>query len=133
MSTRSKIGRDEIKWQELLLHFRSVQAKHEKARRQALGADTLPGFSEMEKSVESAGTGERTGRTSTVGRAPLRRRVTGELPPITGGPFPSAPRSGVLSPLNPKARVQNMTATLSNTALSTQGKQRRPTEAGRKV
>ncbi|KAF7332341.1 Heat repeat containing protein [Mycena kentingensis (nom. inval.)] len=38
-STRSKIGREDIKWQELLLHFRSVQSKHEKARRLALGTE----------------------------------------------------------------------------------------------
>lgn len=34
-TARSKLaGKDEIKWQELLSHFRAVQAKHEKARRQ---------------------------------------------------------------------------------------------------
>lgn len=37
MATRSKLAREDIKWQELLQHFRSVQAKHEKARRLALG------------------------------------------------------------------------------------------------
>ncbi|KAF9050517.1 hypothetical protein BJ165DRAFT_1525738 [Panaeolus papilionaceus] len=42
ISKCSEIGRDDIKWQELLLHFRTVQAKHEKVRRQALGSDTPP-------------------------------------------------------------------------------------------
>ncbi|TFY76603.1 hypothetical protein EWM64_g7407, partial [Hericium alpestre] len=47
MSTRSKLAREEIKWGELLSHFRAVQIKHEKARRAALGgnldiSDTLP-------------------------------------------------------------------------------------------
>jgi len=110
LATRSKIGRDEIKWQELLSHFRSVQAKHEKARRQALGADTSPhsDFIDAEKVGDpSGGSGpstDRVGRPLTVGRTPLRRRVTGELPlNPTAGPTPG--RSGALSPLNPKARV----------------------------
>ena len=81
LSTRSKLGREEIKWQELLLHFRSVQAKHEKARRQALGADTIPfsGFSATtDKSTDVGGN-----RPTTAGsRPPMRRRVTGgEGPP----------------------------------------------------
>ena len=33
---RSKLGREEIKWQELLLHFRQVQVKHEKAKAEAV-------------------------------------------------------------------------------------------------
>ncbi|WVO19011.1 uncharacterized protein IAS62_000287 [Cryptococcus decagattii] len=37
--TRSKIGKDEIRWQELLSHFRSVQNRHEKARRQLSPTD----------------------------------------------------------------------------------------------
>jgi vacuole morphology and inheritance protein 14 len=111
LSTRSKIGRDEIKWQELLLHFRSIQAKHEKARRQALGTDTSPytDFSDTEKPGDLPGAGgqsaERTGRpASVVGRAPLRRRVTGELP-LNPTTVPTPGRSGALSPLNPRARA----------------------------
>ncbi|WVQ96426.1 hypothetical protein IAU59_003531 [Kwoniella sp. CBS 9459] len=39
-ATRSKLGnKEEIKWQELLSHFRSVQARHEKARRQLHSTD----------------------------------------------------------------------------------------------
>lgn len=103
LSTRSKLGREEIKWQELLLHFRSVQAKHEKARRQALGADTTPfsGFSATtEKPTDTGGS-----RSTTVGRPAMRRRVTGgEVPP----PPPSIlPPRNVLSPLNPRARGQS--------------------------
>ncbi|KAG6854348.1 hypothetical protein C0991_007853 [Blastosporella zonata] len=105
LSTRSKLTRDEIKWQDLLLHFRSVQARHEKARRQALGTDTTSysDFTDNENPAEAPGSmpGDRVGRPATVGRAPLRRRVTGEVPaapPITG-------RAGALSPLNPRARV----------------------------
>ena len=49
MSSRSKITRDEIKWGELLSHFRTVQSRHEKARRLALGAfsDTHTAFPSM--------------------------------------------------------------------------------------
>jgi vacuole morphology and inheritance protein 14 len=110
LATRSKIGRDEIKWQELLSHFRSVQAKHEKARRQALGADSSPHseFADTERTSDPPGGSgpgtDRVGRSLAAGRAPLRRRVTGELPlnPIA---VPTPGRPGALSPLNPKARV----------------------------
>lgn len=116
ISTRSKIGRDEIKWQELLLHFRSVQAKHEKLRRQALGTDSFSGFSDLEKSGELPGTAagaagvgrERIGRPLTNVRPPMRRTVTGEIrmpPPVTS--VPAISREGALSPLNPRARGQS--------------------------
>lgn len=122
LSTRSKIGREEIKWQELLSHFRSVQAKHEKARRQALGNDTSPfsDFSDNEKAADPP-IADRGGRPPTVGRAPLRRRVTGELPPPQVGTVATPGRPGALSPLNPRAR-----ATMNGAALAQQNmKQRR--------
>ncbi|KAH7919535.1 ARM repeat-containing protein [Leucogyrophana mollusca] len=105
LSTRSKIGREEIKWQELLMHFRSVQGKHEKARRQAIGTDDTPltGFAPTEKPTE---------RPTDPGRPGMRRRVTGDLPP----PPPAPPRAA-LSPLNPKARQNGLLAsTLMNQA-----------------
>jgi vacuole morphology and inheritance protein 14 len=108
LSTRSKMGREEIKWQELLTHFRSIQAKHEKARRTALGADTTPfsGFSDAEKQSDLS-TGERSGRPSISSRPPIRRKVTGDLPVISNLNPPLPTRSGILSPLNPRARGQN--------------------------
>lgn len=110
MSTRSKIGRDEIKWQELVQHFRSVQAKHEKARRQALGTDTTS-FSEYTDSERPLDSGERTVRNAGI-RPPMRRRVTGDTSihpntssaPVPGPNTPFSPRNGALSPLNPRAR-----------------------------
>ncbi|KAF9006631.1 vacuolar protein 14 C-terminal Fig4p binding-domain-containing protein, partial [Cyathus striatus] len=142
MSTRSKLGRDDIKWQELLHHFRTVQAKHEKARRQALGTDItpLPGFSDLDKSNDV--TGERTGRTPVVGRPGMRRRVTGELS-INGNTPQSGAAKATLSPLNPsRARVQGVmgqsasvqTSGLSPAALLTQQAQkgRRMPDLGRK-
>ncbi|KAH9989128.1 vacuolar protein 14 C-terminal Fig4p binding-domain-containing protein [Russula vinacea] len=47
VATRSKLARDEIKWPELLAHFRTVQTRHERARRAVLGSapdisSTLP-------------------------------------------------------------------------------------------
>lgn len=117
LSTRSKIGREEIKWTELLQHFRVVQSKHEKARRQALGTDTS--FSEYQFPSEtdkySEPGGERLGRPT--GRPAMRRKVTGGGGDMsinsnaanTGNvtPAPTSPfsRSSVLSPLNPRARV----------------------------
>ncbi|KAG2337144.1 hypothetical protein BDR05DRAFT_1005281 [Suillus weaverae] len=40
IASRSKLGRDEIKWQELLNHFRALQSKHEKARRLSASPNT---------------------------------------------------------------------------------------------
>ncbi|KAK0491327.1 vacuolar protein 14 C-terminal Fig4p binding-domain-containing protein [Armillaria novae-zelandiae] len=110
LSTRSKIGRDEIKWQELVQHFRSVQAKHEKARRQALGTDTTS-FSEYTDPERPLDSGERSARNAGM-RPPMRRRVTGDMSihpntpsaPVPGPNTPFSPRNGALSPLNPRAR-----------------------------
>jgi len=143
LATRSKIGRDEIKWQELLLHFRSVQSKHEKARRQALGNDTSPilGFPE-----EKNDTSDRVGRPGS-GRLLLRRRATGgEISePNTVPPSSQAgSRSGALSPLNPKARAPSGLTSLMggssggklspslNSTMGQAQKQRRPLEPTRK-
>jgi vacuole morphology and inheritance protein 14 len=103
MTTRSKLGREDIKWQELLSHFRTVQAKHEKARRQALGADNSP-FTELTEQDKLSDTGGATRTTvgspaPTSGRPQIRRKVTGEIN-TTG----VAPRPAILSPLNPRAR-----------------------------
>jgi vacuole morphology and inheritance protein 14 len=143
VSTRSKINRDEIKWQELLLHFRSVQAKHEKARRQTLGNDTSPilGFTD-DRFNDSQDKG---GRSAQPGPPPLRRRVTGDITmPNNIVPLPPpASRAGALSPLNPRARggggltlMPSSTALPSNlnpaAALTHAQKQRRPLELNRK-
>ncbi|KIJ69781.1 hypothetical protein HYDPIDRAFT_22946 [Hydnomerulius pinastri MD-312] len=108
LSSRSKFGREEIKWQELLSHFRAVQSKHEKARRQALGTDDIP-FSNFDSKTSESSTSRLAPDAS---RPPMRRRVTGgELPPPPG---PSRP---ALSPLNPKARQNGLLAsTLMNQA-----------------
>ncbi|KIM46438.1 hypothetical protein M413DRAFT_314769 [Hebeloma cylindrosporum] len=142
LATRSKISRDEIKWQELLLHFRSVQAKHEKSRRQALGNDSSPivGFpDEKNNDFEK-------GRSTLAGRPPMRRRVTGDITmPNNIVPMqPAPPRAGALSPLNPKARVPgaltglmgsstNVPSNLNPAAVLTHAqKQRRPLDLTRK-
>ncbi|KAI0920953.1 hypothetical protein AcW2_006075 [Taiwanofungus camphoratus] len=101
-STRSKLGREEIKWQELLSHFRSVQGRHEKARRQALGTDTTPfsGFTNGEKPTNIP-VMIPTAPSST--RPPMRRKVTGGEGPVR----PPSRSGSVLSPLNPRARGQS--------------------------
>ncbi len=138
---RSKINRDEIKWQELLGHFRSVQAKHEKARRQTLGNDTSPilGFPESDPM-------DKIGRSTPTGQPPMRRRVTGEIP-MANNVVPLPPpvsRSGALSPLNPRARgtaalssligpnAANLPSNLNPAAALTAQKHRRPLELNRK-
>ncbi|KAK2466024.1 hypothetical protein APHAL10511_001666 [Amanita phalloides] len=131
IASRSKLGRDDIKWQELLHHFRSVQARHEKARRQQFGTDATS-FSELpdgDKLGEPMGTGlagERVGRPTS--RPPMRRKVTGDIPGGSGG---VATRSGALSPLNPRARMQNGASPTppvnTNNAVMPQTQKRRPT------
>lgn len=117
-STRSKLGRDDIKWQELLQHFRSVQAKHEKARRQNLGADSSP-LSELlandrdRTSPASSQAGPPgSGGGKIVGGGLGRRKVAG--PPAIGvglsepGLMGPPSRSGALSPLNPRSRQNGL-------------------------
>ena len=128
IATRSKLGRDDIKWQELLHHFRSVQARHEKARRQQFGADgtSFSEFSDGDKLGEPLGAGlagERVGRPTS--RPPMRRKATGEIPTGSGVP---AIRSGALSPLNPRARMQNgssPTPPMNSSAMLAQTQKRR--------
>ena len=117
-STRSKLGREEIKWQELLLHFRSVQAKHEKARRQSLGADSSP-LSELlanDRDHTSQGSSQAGppgfGAGRNMGGGGLgRKKVMG---PPGGGGLPEVgiirppSRTGVLSPLNPRSRQNGL-------------------------
>ncbi|KAL0950290.1 hypothetical protein HGRIS_010269 [Hohenbuehelia grisea] len=109
LSTRSKLGREEIKWQDLLAHFRAVQAKHEKARRQALGTDTtFPNFEDPYDKPEGAPVP--SGRVSATGIRPgIRRKVTGDTPgtinTVSAAAATMTPsRASVLSPLNPRAR-----------------------------
>jgi vacuole morphology and inheritance protein 14 len=125
-----------------------VQARHEKARRQALGADTstISGFPELDKLSEMIG--ERSGRAPTTGRPPMRRRVTGGELPNPMSPAPVASKGGALSPLNPKARVPSgltgiipsqsgASVTSSNTnaaaALTQAQRQRRPIDLTRRA
>jgi hypothetical protein len=111
MSSRSKLVRDEIKWGELLSHFRAVQSKHEKARRQGMGSplDSGPSFSTMSPPLPPAEGGS--------SRPAARRRVTGQGDPpsqpssgsTSSTSVPARPPSrtgGLLSPLNPRSRVQ---------------------------
>ena len=99
-TSRSKLIRDEIKWQDLLVHFRSVQAKHEKARRVGLGGNPGPlldGYSV-------------SGTAATGNRPSARRRVTGDAPLPQLAPLPTSSQvggrsAGALSPLNPRARA----------------------------
>ncbi|KAJ8593153.1 ARM repeat-containing protein [Rhizopogon salebrosus TDB-379] len=92
IASRSKLGRDEIKWQELLNHFRTLQGKHEKARRQDLG-NTSPQGDSISISLSPP----------VSSKPPMRRRVTGDLP--MPPPIPAKP---ALSPLNPKARQNGL-------------------------
>ncbi|KZV64601.1 ARM repeat-containing protein [Peniophora sp. CONT] len=111
LSSRSKMVRDEIKWGELLSHFRAVQIRHEKARRKDSGSSLEPpAFPDMNQTV--------LGETS---RPTMKRKVTGDVPtsnglsvnvaptPPSNGRPPSRTSGGgsLLSPLNPgRARVQ---------------------------
>ncbi|KIY49481.1 ARM repeat-containing protein, partial [Fistulina hepatica ATCC 64428] len=106
LSSRSKIARDEIKWQELLQHFRIVQSKHEKARRQIMGtADSNPftGFTESDILVDPSTASDRPSRLPA--RPAIRRKPTGEATAVhVTRPGTPPPRGTALSPLNPRAR-----------------------------
>lgn len=103
-STRSKLGRDDIKWQELLTHFRALQSKHEKARRQAMGAEITFSPVNGEKSTPNPAA---VSATASGSRPPMRRKVTGGDSTLARPPSRTGP---VLSPLNPRARGQGTSA-----------------------
>ncbi|KAG1735700.1 vacuolar protein 14 C-terminal Fig4p binding-domain-containing protein [Suillus paluster] len=100
ITSRSKLGRDEIKWQELLNHFRALQSKHEKARRQDLGNST----SQDDITITPLS-------QPMSAKPPMRRRVTGDLPVP-----PVIPPKPALSPLNPKARQNGLLASTLQSA-----------------
>lgn len=116
---RSKIVREEIKWQELLQHFRAVQVRHEKARRQAYGGESgssgftmpLPGAS----ANAPFGGGTATGTNASGGSRPFMRRRVSEAPTGPGG-FTGVTRNEIpaLSPLNPKARTNAASSILTS-------------------
>ncbi|CUA69135.1 hypothetical protein RSOLAG22IIIB_03813 [Rhizoctonia solani] len=87
VSNRSKVARDEIKWQELLSHFRSVQAKHEKARRPDLAIE--PEFSFIDRNESD--------RAQGSNRPMMRRKVSNQP-----SDMPTGRQGGALSPLNPR-------------------------------
>jgi vacuole morphology and inheritance protein 14 len=111
-STRSKFNRDgDIKWQDLLNHFRAVQAKHEKARRQALGEDdALASEFPNSTGLGDPSSSSNTSRSSTSQQRPgMRRQVTSarDTAAQQQSSLMTSPRgSGALSPLNPRSRTQ---------------------------
>ncbi|KAJ4479209.1 vacuolar protein 14 C-terminal Fig4p binding-domain-containing protein [Lentinula aciculospora] len=121
LSGRSKLARDEIKWQELLQHFRSVQSKHEKARRQALGTD-MTSFSSFPEFDRQSDQSERIGRPN--GRPGMRRKVTGELSVSVNTSSPPSSRGPILSPLNPRARGSSGATPMNPAAAITQQAQK---------
>ncbi|KAF9528014.1 vacuolar protein 14 C-terminal Fig4p binding-domain-containing protein [Crepidotus variabilis] len=153
---RSKLGRDEMKWQELLLHFRQVQAKHEKARRLAMGNDSSPILGALpDDRLDNFDKVSGTRSGTPANRPNMRRRVTGEmsLPPnlsssssSAGSGSVTAGRAGALSPLNPQRRppgaLSNLMSpgiglgpvpsNLNPAALTQAQKQRRPVDLVKK-
>ncbi|KAH8096728.1 ARM repeat-containing protein [Cristinia sonorae] len=118
-ATRSKLGgRDEIKWAELLSHFRSVQNKHEKSRRPASSTDDL----EPPLDFPSGGGAGSSSSANPSARPPMRRKVTG-----TDSSSRLPPRA--LSPLNPRARGQGGLSA----AMATQAIPMSPTFAQQKL
>lgn len=122
-AARSKLTRDEVKWQELLSHFRSVQMKHEKYRRQAAGGDVSP----------LAGLGLNGAAASSSGSRGQTRKMTGSKPDpaaANANAGPSAPRpAGVLSPLNPRARAASGANVPLMSAFSSSSRPLSPTSA----
>lgn len=100
-TTRSKLGREDIKWSELLSHFRAVQNRHEKSRRSSTAGDgpgdLLP-MSDFSSSQPNANANDKPSSSTPAVRPAVRRRVTGTS-------TTDRPPSRALSPLNPRARV----------------------------
>lgn len=101
-STRSKLGREDIKWQELLQHFRAVQMRHEKARRQALGTDVTSFIAHTNGIDSNKPPTPPSGPSAGAMPPSARRKMT-----VDGPLRPPSRTGGMLSPLNPKSRAQN--------------------------
>ena len=113
---RSKLVREEgIKWQDLLSHFRSVQGKHEKARR---GESTASFVASNSGNGPLSNVASNTPPTRPI---QIRRKVT-EGPPGSPRTSPSGTNLASYavsspSPLNPKARaVPAVSAAVTNGA-----------------
>lgn len=121
-TARSKMaGRDEIKWQELLVHFRKIQDRHEKVRRQAqLGEanhnHTLSGFHYTNTNASSSSNSNSPLNVATAasgslgysyGNASTRRRNNPGVGSRkdSGQSSASAKIASTLSPLNPNKRT----------------------------
>jgi len=139
-ATRSKlVGKDEIKWQELLSHFRSVQARHEKARRQLQagesGSVSSIHYSSPSQTYISAGQGpissqlQTAAQISGIPKSSLRKKLgsrdrQASQESATGGVGGSGSGSGGrtssgISPLNPKK--SSTTNSASSTGLMSAG------------
>lgn len=93
------MGRDDIKWQDLFAHFRSVQAKHEKSRR--IG---MSGLGPLLDSAAGTSDDQTNGGGSGISRPTPRRRTTASAD-LNGVPIQAAPTNRAMSPLNPRSRV----------------------------
>jgi len=110
-SSRSKVVRDEIKWQELFNHFRAVQAKHEKSRRMGNGSagPLLDGYQEKRPTTRRRTTNESMGMGMGMGMgAGAGSAASSSVGSANVGPAP--PRA--LSPLNPRSSAQRHQASL---------------------
>lgn len=121
-ATRSKLSggnKDEIRWSELLVHFRSVQNRHEKARRQlnsselgGAGSNSSVHYSSPSQTFNIA---PPTGTLGANGQIP--KSATMKKKSMSNGPRNSLGGSiggpGSMSPLNPKRGGSTSSAGLS--------------------
>ncbi|KIS71374.1 uncharacterized protein UMAG_01274 [Mycosarcoma maydis] len=121
----------EIKWNDLLHHFRVVQNKHERARRQAaMGASAVTGGMQLVPdyavprlpSAGGAGAAALSASSSTAGGGGGgRRRINQAATPVTGAPGASAPtgRFGLgLASTTQTGRGNGASASAPNTSTS---------------
>ncbi|KAF8306458.1 ARM repeat-containing protein [Clavulina sp. PMI_390] len=111
---RSKLRDEGIKWQDLLAHFRTVQNKHEKARRgeaalAMLGPAANVGLASPSL-LASAGPFNANQGAGPTSRPGMRRKATTDGSTRTGGTNTSAGAISALSPLNPRARIGGASA-----------------------
>jgi len=122
-AARSVIRRqDEIKWQELLTHFRQIQFKHERARQRAIQHSSNPTLYplEMEAASSMPMTSTMSSGTSTASKLTGRRKMTAQPPSARSSGDSNARRgpasksgsisglSGASRPLSPPVSTASM-------------------------
>ena len=126
LTGRSTIRRpDEIKWQELLSHFRNVQMKHERARRTQPSESDGDGIGVANAPLPLAAA------LRTGGGVPTRRKGLSDTPPLTGGSRSFGGKIGSIASKAPSVSGSRALSPQSQTTNSSRQQRRTPGVAKR--